>query len=246
MDFVIIDRNEDNSLKCTNFSSNQNEEKDKLGENLTQKQFLSVSKQAEKSVCEIIKDKGYGFGFFCKIKLDTNEICCLFSNNHIISEEMLSNDESIKIKLNNKIYNISLNLKRRIWKDKNIDFTCIEIIEEDNLISKIMPFEIDENNYNIEYQLQKYDKRCIITLSIGNKGYIEITKGIIDYIQNNNDIFLHNCCTEIGFSGGPIILVNNSKIMGINCGSKNNKNIGVYLKEIIENIETFENLEKEL
>ena len=47
--------------------------------------------KAEKSICEIIKNKGYGTGFFCKIKYPNkfNEIFCLITNYHVIAKEML-------------------------------------------------------------------------------------------------------------------------------------------------------------
>ena len=64
--------------------------------------------------------------------------------------------------------------------------------------------------------------------------------GIIEYIDNEKykKLFFHNCNTKPGFSGGPIILINNLKIIGIHKGyeEKNKKNIGIYFKEIIENI----------
>ena len=238
-DFEIIDNIEDYTQSFTNNIAIQNKEKVKHGDNLTSKQSMLLSNQAEKSVCEIIKDNGYGSGFFGLIKIDGNDICCLFSNNHVISENMLANNEKISLKLNNEIYNISLKLKRRIWNDKNIDFICIEIIEKDNLLSKIEPFEIDENNYNIEFELENYDKRGIVIASIGRKGEIELPQGEIYYAKNNNDLFLHNCNTEAGFSGGAIILRNNLKVIGIHCGydKNNHKKIGIYFKEIFEIIE---------
>jgi serine/threonine protein kinase len=52
-------------------------------------------------------------------------------------------DQSIKIKLNNNNKIISLNYKRRIWINKDIDFTCIEKLKEVNIIAKINQFEID-------------------------------------------------------------------------------------------------------
>ena len=216
MESAIID--EDNSQPFTNDFSIQNEEKVKHGENLTSKMSKILSEKVEKSICEIIKDNGYGSGFFCKIKFEGNEIYCLFSNNHVITEEMILNDENIEIKLNNEIYKNSLKLKRRIWSNNNIDFTCIEIIEEDNLISKIDPFEIDKNNYNIIYKLENNDKKGIVIASIGGKGDIELPQGIIYNVKDRNDKFLHNCNTEPGFSGGPIILINNLKVMGIHSG----------------------------
>ena len=65
----------------------KNEEKVKAGENLTTKNSILLAQQAEKSVCEIIKDNGYGSGFFCTIKYESEEMCCLFTNNHAITED---------------------------------------------------------------------------------------------------------------------------------------------------------------
>ena len=198
----------DNSSSFSSEFSIQKENHVKLGENLTTKKSILLNEKAEKSICEIIKDNGYGSGFFTKIKYEGNEIFCLFTNNHVIDEEMLLNNENIEIKINNKIYNISLKLKRRKWTDKDIDFTCIEIIEEDNIISKIDPFEIDKNNYNIEYEIKNYDKRGIVIASIGLNGEIELPQGVIYYVKNNNDKgviyyvnnsndkFLHTCNTD--------------------------------------------------
>ena len=130
-----------------------------------------LSEKAKNSVCEIIKNKGYGSGFFCKIKYSNNfnEIYCLITNNHVITKDILINKKNIKIKLNNKSIEISLNLYRRIWTNEEIDFTCIEIIKEDNIIEIINPFEIDDNCYNINYNVKEYDKRGIVIPSIGNK-----------------------------------------------------------------------------
>ena len=217
----------------------KNEEKVKAGENLTTKNSILLAQQAEKSVCEIIKDNGYGSGFFCSIKYEGEEMCCLFTNNHVITEDMIKNDKYIEIKLNNHIHKISMELKRRIWTDKNIDYTCIEIIEKDNILSEINTFELDKNNYNIEYDIKNYNKKGIVIASIGAKGDIELPQGALLYVNNREDLFLHNCNTEPGFSGGPIILVNNLKVIGINRGyeENNKKNIGIYFKYIIENIE---------
>ena len=230
---------EEDSSAFSNDFSIQNELYVKHGENLTSKMSKILAEKSEKSVCEIIKDNGYGSGFFCKINLDGNEICCLFSNNHVITEEMLTNEESIEIKLDKETYYISLKLKRRIWSDKDLDFTCIEIIKEDNLIEKVELLEIDKNNYNIEYELENYNKRGIVIASIGGKGDIELPQGVIYNVKNSNNLFLHNCNTEPGFSGGPIILISSLRVMGIHRGydETNNKNIGIYFKEIIEMME---------
>ena len=43
----------------------------------------------------------------------------------------------------------------------------------------------------------------------------------------------HNCATEHGSSGGPIINSFNSKVMGIHKGYKNKKNLGTFLRLVI-------------
>ena len=118
-----------------NFSI-QNEEKIEEGENLTLMNSKILLEKVEKSICEIIKDKGYGTGFFCEIKYPNkfNKIFCLITNYHVITKDMLIYKENIEIKLNNKNIKISLDLYRRIWINDEIDFTCIEILNEDNII----------------------------------------------------------------------------------------------------------------
>lgn len=150
---------------------------------------------------------------------------------------MLENKNYIEIKLNNYLKKISLNISRRIWTDEKIDFSCIEILKEDN-IDINNPFEIDENCYNINYDIKEYNERGIIIPSIGLSKEIELSQGIIYYLKNINDMFFHNCNTEGGFSGGAIILVNNLKIMGMHKGydKQNKKNVGIYIKKILENL----------
>ena len=219
-------------------SSIINEEKVKEGENLTIKKMKILLEKAEKSVCEIIKDFGYGTGFICKIKYINKEIYCLITNDHVITKFILLNKEYIEIKLNNEIIKISLNIYRRIWNNEELDFTCIEIIEEDNIINKIIPFEIDDNCYINNYDIKEYNKKGIVIPSIGITKEIELPQGIINYVENNENIFIHDCNTESGFSGSPIILINNLKIIGIHKGydKTNKKNIGIYFKKIINNI----------
>ena len=208
---------------------------------LTAKKAKILSEKAEKSICEIFKDKGYGSGFFCKIKYSnqSNEIY-LITNNHVITKDMLINKENIEIKLNNKEISILLNLNRRIWTNEEIDFTCIEILKDDDIIEIINPFEIDDNCYNLNYNSKIYDEESIVIPSIGKEEEIELPKGIIEYIEDERYkmFFFHDCNTEPGFSGGPIILIDNLKIMGMHKGyeENNKKNIGIYFKEILVNL----------
>ena len=198
------------------------QQKVKAGDNLTLTNSDILNEKAKKSICIIIKDNGYGTGFFCKIKYpnNLNEIYCLITNNHIITKDMLINKENIEIKLNIKKIKISLNSERRFWSNEEIDFTCIEILKEDNIIEIINPFEIDENCYNLNYNIEEYDQRGIVIPSMGIVNEIEFSQGAIYLIKSekHKNFFFHDCNTEPGFSGGPIILINNIKIIGIHKG----------------------------
>ena len=145
---------------------------------------------------------------------------------------MLLNKEYIQIKLKNKIIKISLNLYRKIWNDNDLDYTCIEIVE-DNIINKINPFELEYNCYINNNKNNEYNEKSIVIPLIGLTKEIELPQGIIKYVKNNEDMFIHNCNTEYGYSGAPIILINNLKIMGMHKGYEPNikKNIGIISKK---------------
>lgn len=66
------DEKEDNSFEILDDIEIIKEEKVKVGENLSIKNAKILPEKAEKSVCEIIKDNGYGSGFFCKLKYPDN------------------------------------------------------------------------------------------------------------------------------------------------------------------------------
>ena len=154
------------------------------------------------SLCEVFMDYGgYGTGFLCKIKYpnQNNEINSLLTNNHVITEYMLKHKEYIEIKLDNDIKKISLNIKRRIWSNENIDFTCIEIFKEDNINVNNL-FEIDDNSYDDNYDIKEYDKRGICNSSIGLTKEIFIGLGAIFYCKKYKDTyFFHNLNTESGY-----------------------------------------------
>ena len=201
--------------------------------------------KSEKSICEIKKDNGYGTGFFCILRYPDkyNKIYCLITNYHVIDNDMLKYKEYLEIKMNNKEIKINLNRKRKIWRNEGIDYTCIEILKEDNIIENINPFDINDNCYNKNYDNEKYDKKGILITSIGLSKDIEISQGKI-YFFNNKLYFYHDCNTEEGFSGGPIILINNLSIIGIHVGYEKNKknNIGIYFSEIIRNINEYNHI----
>jgi hypothetical protein len=106
----------------------------------------------EQKVCKIIieidKDKALtGTGFFCDIP--SKEIKVLLTNNHIIDEKFLINQKKLmfSIEINGKEVKHEINLEydRYIYTNKELDFTIIEILREDNINDF---FSIDENFFN--------------------------------------------------------------------------------------------------
>ena len=148
--------------------------------------------RAEKSVCEIILDKGFGTGVFCKIRYPdkNNKIYCLITSYHNIDDNMLNYKEYIEIKMNNKKEKLNLKYKRKIWTNREIDFTCIEIIKEDNIIENINPFDINDNCYNKNFDNKKYNKEGILMAIIGPDEKIKKPEGIIYYLLSPLFIYI--------------------------------------------------------
>ena len=113
----------------------------------------------EKSMCKISYEtidgkKGKGSGFFCEIDINFPFKYALFTNNHILDEsnieigniihfEYLDFKKSIYIEKKIKITN-----ERKVFTNKELDYTCIELFKSDNII----------NYFKIAPKLFKYDK----------------------------------------------------------------------------------------
>ena len=193
----------------------------------------------KKTICEIIIDNGYGTGFISKIKYKNDYIICLLTNHHVLSEDIIKAKENIQLKFNNSQKYLDLKLKRKIFYNKDMDYICIEILQEDNIQYEII--DIDDNCYNNSYNKEKYNGKNIIASGIGIDKEIKSSEGNISYIDDD-DKFYHSCHTEEGYSGGPIILINTKKIIGIHCGNDSivNKNVGIYMNDIIKDINKIE------
>ena len=80
-----------------------------------------------------------GTGFLLKIYIDQECFYCLMSNEHVITNDIIYDNNNIYIYYDNelKLANIQLNdnKKRYIksFKDKDLDISVIEILDEDNI-----------------------------------------------------------------------------------------------------------------
>ena len=241
-DKIIIFKENEGNISFTNEDNIQKEE------NLTPENHKLVLLKAKNSMGEIsIEGREYGLGFICKIKYDKDEINCLITKNienglnPIIHEEEYIKHFKMNIRINGENKAISLDKYRRIWNNKDLNFTCVEILKEDDIFDDLNPFEIDDNCYINYYDVKEYHLRGIVLPSIvKNNNNIELTQGIVYYdISDKNKLF-HDCTSKNGFSGCPIILINNLKMIGVNTllNEKTKKDIGIYFKDIINYIKT--------
>ena len=101
--------------------------------------------QAKEAICLIkYKDK-CGTGFFC----DVRGMTFLITNNHVYPQDSEITDKSLDITINGKLTTINLE-ERGKWTNSEMDFTFIEIKEEDNIKT---PFFLDDNILNFNKDL---------------------------------------------------------------------------------------------
>ena len=194
--------------------------------------------KALNAVCEICLSKGFGSGFFCKIPYTQNNnllLPVLLTNNHVLSKDDIEND--IKIKINNETKTLSLKGRKK-WIDKEMDFTCIEIKEEEDDIHSF--FNLDDIVLNQNYSNDCYLNQNVLIFGI-NKDDKEVgfSNGVI---KNNQDsFFAHTCNSFPGCSGGCIVNQFNNNAIGIHIGeieTENKKavNAGIYIYNVINRI----------
>ena len=204
-----------------------------LGDNIQISEQMKkiLNEKGKKATCKILlkNEEGkiiYGSGFFCEILYFNKIIKVLFTNNHILDKDSIKKGNIIQIvyKGDNKI--IEINDKRFCKTSPTYDFTCIEILNEDN-IEDFYEIENINNNY-------KYNDNYIAIVQYPGGGNMEIKTGHLIKIINYN--IVHTVSTWKGSSGSPIILLSNFKVIGIHKSydEKINSNIGTYIKEIIE------------
>ena len=169
--------------------------------------------QLKNCICKIENENGKGTGFFCNIPYNNNKLKVLITNNHIINEEILSNNKIIKVSINDDKEKKTIELKnRKVYSNKIYDTTIIEINPKLDKISNFL--ELDENIF--EENIELYN-RSIYILQYPkslNEQKAAVSYGIINNIQEKYNI-IHYCSTDNGSSGSPIMNLSNNKVIGI-------------------------------
>ena len=196
-----------------------------------------ILNQMKYSICKIKNKKGKGTGFFCFIP--NKNISLMITNNHVIDEEIIKENNIIGVTLNDDKEKIDIKLdnNRKIYTNKLYDVTIIEMksekikeyIELDLNILNDNPNIYNESIYIPQYPEYGAEQKCAVSY------------GILKEINNEYDI-IHLCSTKFGSSGSPILNISNNKLIGIHKESSNkyNYNKGTLLKtpinEFLNNI----------
>jgi V8-like Glu-specific endopeptidase len=172
--------------------------------------FKRISLKILKSICKLNTGKSKATGFFLN-SLNQNKY--LITNNHVINRDIVTLYSNVNIEIyDGKCFNLDLNNIQHYIKfyEKPIDITIIKIDDLDEICSFVEFLDID---YNIkkDYKIYLYENVFTFGYPLGND--IECAPGKIVSISDKE--FLHNCDTERGFSGSPIILASNSKVIGV-------------------------------
>jgi hypothetical protein len=116
--------------------------------------------------------------------------------------------------------------KRKIFTDPDLDFTCIELFEND-FQGKYELYKIKEKNNEIknkEIFILHYPPDNDLSFSLGK------------ILKEQNYYIGHNASTEGGSSGSPIITRDDLNVIGIHKGGDNIINIGYFMEDIMRQI----------
>ena len=199
-------------------------------------EFRNMIRYLEKkdAVCKLIG--GHGTGFFCKFKVNGIPMKALFTNNHVLDENLIKENSIIQLSHNDKIKEIKITYDRFKCTNDDLDYTCIEIFDNEDYNNF---FEIDDNincqNHNVQY-----GNKLGVVYQFPDNQDISCGEGFIEGIKkvNDNNIIIHKITTDKGASGSPIVLSDNLKVIGIHCRRKNkDTNRGIYFKNILFDIQ---------
>ena len=201
-----------------------------MGDNLEieEEERKKLLKLGKYTTCKIITEEGFGSGFFCKIPFQNSTLKVLFTNHHVLKRKDIIPGKIIRFAINNEMNTIKITNNRKTWSNMTLDFTCIEIFDEDNI----------KHFYEIEYKdyddpNKYYNNVDCAVIQFPNAGPIKLKAGHLLKIKKN--IIFHSVSTDHGSSGSPIILLlSKFKVVGIHTGHNDITNQGIYIKHVVD------------
>ena len=247
-EYKSLNKKEKKDKKTEKISKNNNYQNNELIEQaiIINDKIIDISKeirikiieQMENSICliEDEEEQKKGTGFLCQIPFLNNEFHqqqFLITCYHVLNENKIKEGQEIRLTFkNNDIKIIKIDKERNKFTFKDLDVTIIEIKEEDDL-SYFDFLEIDEKIKEENLKINYLEKNIYIThFPLGI--FAQCNFGQIKKIKNNYLIY-HNCHTEGGSSGSPILNLENNKVLGIHrgCDINQNLNVGLIFKGLL-------------
>ena len=180
------------------------------------------------AMCKIKSNGKYSSdtGFFCELDDEDIDFKALFTNNHILDETKLEMNKEIEFEYLNEFKNfelkkIKITKNRRIFTNKNLDYTCIEILDSDNINNFFRIDKIFFKNKNTLVEEEDKEIEEVFILQYTENGQLSHSNGKITDIEN--DVIKYSTSTSVFSSGSPLIKrYNISYILGIHLGVENN------------------------
>lgn len=201
---------------------------------------ITIIKKKLNTICIISVEKARGTGFFCKIYVNFKLKNALFTNNHILGENLIKIGNKINIIYNESYKQIEITKNRFICTNPELDYTCIEILPEDGF-HNFLQVEREINTPN-PFKTYKNDKLVILQNPHMNSPDFEFGK--IKKFSKKDNLIYYSIPTLPGSSGSPVLCFNrNLNIIAIHCGSPNDENlklecnVGIFFKTILDDIE---------
>ena len=177
-------------------------------------------------ICKIQIKGTYATGFFCKFSHKKQAIKVLMANCHVLSKNNLKENQKLNLSLNEEkdTKTIDLSIERKTYFNKDYDITLIELKDEDKIKDYL---ELDDNLFQDNSE-KIYKNKSIYLLHYPNEKNACVSYGLLHNIDKYN--IMHNCTTDNGSFGSPILNLQNNKVIGIHNKSSINYNIGTLLK----------------
>ena len=195
-----------------------------------------VNEQKNNCIVKIILENGYASGSLLKIPFGNknNLLPVLMTNYHVINEAFPENNRYLAVCKadQNNIYNIDFNISRRFYSNEDLDCTFIEIKHEDNFGLKYF-LEVDED-IEKEDPNSIYSNKFAYIIHFPKGNDVIFQQGKISMITEC--LIYHQCNTDKGSSGCPILNNEKCKVIGIHKGADtlNDSNFGIFIKYPIE------------
>ena len=186
--------------------------------------------EIEICVCKIIRKTKTGSGFFCQVP--EKNIKLLITNNHILDELYLEQGNKISYMIskneNEYYYEIDLEKDRYKLTNKELDFTIIEILKEDNVNNFLKinnePYEMKDEIFSYQYA-----------------GGVKLGFSFGHLLEKEDYLLKYDVGTKRGSSGSPLLLIKNSKVIGLHSkgltfANAEKVNFGIPIELIINKI----------